>query len=75
MTTFETTIGIFTDYRVNSCITVADLYSKVNNYNKSVFTAADYCDKKLTTNLIRFDYDPYTGEPIDWAEVKRLLYN
>ena len=37
------------------------------------FTARQYCDYRCSTNLQRFNYDPFSGERIDWKKVKELL--
>lgn len=38
-----------------------------------VYTAKEYCDRRYTTNLERFNADPYTGEKINWKEVYNYL--
>ena len=68
MTTDNTTIGI--RYDDGNAITVEELRKDTIS---SYFTINQYCDFRYSTNIGRFNYDPYTGEKIDWKEVKRLL--
>ena len=37
------------------------------------YTPKEYCDFRFGTNLRRFHFDPYTGNKINWKEVKKLL--
>lgn len=37
------------------------------------WTARQYCDFRYSTNLHRFLFDPYTGEKLEWKEIKKLL--
>ncbi len=37
------------------------------------YTVDQLCDWRFSTNLQRFKYDPFTGEKIDWKEVKKYL--
>ena len=55
---------------------------EVKEYNKFVdeqgiascrikeYTLKDYCDKRKSTNLTRFEYCPYCGSKIDWKKIK-----
>ena len=73
MTNFKTTIGILSVTYEYTCIcTVNDLYDFVRE-DFCVYKARQFCDFRFSTNLQRFVYDPYTGEKIDWKEVKRLI--
>ncbi len=35
------------------------------------FTLDDYCDKRKSTDLTRFNYCPLCGKKIDWKAIKR----
>lgn len=34
------------------------------------YTLADYCDKRKSTDLTRFEYCPFCGKNIDWKAIK-----
>lgn len=34
------------------------------------YTLAEYCDKRVSTNLRQFDYCPICGKKIDWKTIK-----
>lgn len=72
MTNRETTIGILSSFfeRKTLC-TLGDFDEFYVGQNR--YTADEYCDFRYSTNLQRFKYDPFTGEEIDWKEVKRIL--
>lgn len=73
MTNFKTTIGVLSVTFEYTCVcTVSELYDHIRD-GISAFTARQYCDFRYSTNLERFKYDPFTGENIDWKEVKRLI--
>ena len=69
--TKHTCIGIFHDTADSYPITIHNLIGEIKRGVK--WSAAQYCDRRYTTNLLRFNYDPWTGEEIDWKEVKRFL--
>lgn len=71
VTSEHTYIGIFCDYEFAYPVTVLNLRNEMELGTK--WTATQYCDRRYSTNLERFNYDPWTGEKIDWKEVKRLL--
>ena len=37
------------------------------------WTRKQYCDKRVSTDLTRFDYCPYCGKKIDWRKMKREI--
>jgi hypothetical protein len=41
-------------------------------YNHGIkgWTLADYCDKRKSTDLTRFEYCPMCGKKIDWKSIK-----
>lgn len=69
--TEHTYIGIFHDTTDSYPITIHNLIEEMERGVK--WTPAQYCDRRYTTNLYRFNYDPWTGEEINWKEVKRFL--
>ena len=40
------------------------------NYGIKGWTLADYCDKRKSTDLTRFNYCPLCGKKIDWKAIK-----
>lgn len=38
-------------------------------YHKE-WSLKDYCDKRRSTDLTRFDYCPYCGKKIEWKKIK-----
>lgn len=36
---------------------------------EKVYTFKDYADKRKNTDLTRFDFCPYCGQPIDWKKI------
>ena len=34
------------------------------------YTIAEYCDKRINTDLEQFDYCPFCGKKIDWKKIK-----
>ena len=49
-----------------------DMYARYSpgRTPKAPFILADYCDKRRSTNLTRFEYCPYCGQKIDWKKIK-----
>ena len=40
-------------------------------YGARAWTLVDYCDKRKTTDLTRFEHCPTCGKKIDWKAIKR----
>ena len=40
------------------------------NHGIKVWTLSDYCDKRKSTDLTRFNYCPLCGKKIDWKAIK-----
>lgn len=68
----DTTIGVFLDYDSTKTVTIEQLASYIRR-GWTCYTPKQYCDMKYSNNLLHFNYDPYTGEKIDWKEVRKLL--
>ena len=81
----ECVIGIRYDYEGTDIITLSELKEHIENkkrlaernkddewlqslYNK--YTLEDYCDKRKSTDLTRFNYCPLCGKKIDWKSIK-----
>ena len=41
-------------------------------YGCRAWTLVDYCDKRKTTDLSRFEYCPACGKKIDWKTIKTM---
>ena len=48
----------------------AEWESKMYGVNEKYYTLADYCDKRKSTDLTRFNYCPLCGKKIDWKAIK-----
>lgn len=73
MTNSYTTIGVLSvDYDRTEIVNVIDLRLELK-LSSCCYAAKQYCDFRYSTNLQRFNYDPYTGDKIDWKKVKELL--
>ena len=81
----ECCIGIKYDYENTELVTLAELkgyierekrlseYSKNSDRWQSMcnkYTLDDYCDKRKSTDLTRFNYCPFCGKRIDWKTIK-----
>ena len=72
MVSLDTTIGeLCVSYDHTYLCTIKDLKEELNH--GCYYDSKKYCDFRHSTNLLRFNFDPYTGEKIDWKEVKTLL--
>lgn len=67
----NTTIGIITSFDVESLCTIEELGERFAGQSR--YTAQQYCDSRCNTNLQRFVYDPFTGEKIDWKQVREMI--
>ena len=47
-----------------------DVLFKDYNHGIKGWTLADYCDKRKSTDLTRFNYCPLCGKKIDWKAIK-----
>ena len=47
-----------------------DVLFKDYNHGIKGWTLADYCDRRKSTNLTRFNYCPLCGKKIDWKAIK-----
>ena len=50
---------------------LCNLYNKYKLDNpKPPHILKDYCDRRKSTNLTRFEFCPYCGKKIDWKKIK-----
>lgn len=72
--TNKTIIGVF--YYTDDCefVTVDDLLRLIA-MGGTTYTMADYTDRRKSTNITRFNFDPFTGEKVEWGRMrKRYIY-
>lgn len=80
----ECWIGVRYDYENTDLVTLVDLKEHIESHNRMVefwqtcgFPAtkeeklSDYCDKRKSTDLTRFNYCPLCGKKIDWKTIKK----
>ena len=75
----EHIIGIVYHYDATGLVTLDELkeYIEANRYaydqfwTQNYYTLSDYCDKRKSTDMTRFNYCPKCGEKIDWKAIKR----
>lgn len=76
MSTFtdkNTVIGIWNDYDDTREINVEELGEMIKYGTDVVYNSSQFCDRRCSTNLTRFNFDPYTGDKIDWKVVYKIL--
>lgn len=79
MSNCEHIIGIVYNYESTDLVTLDDLkdHIEASKYAYDHFctmtyhTLTDYCDKRKSTDMTRFEYCPICGEKIDWKAIKR----
>ena len=47
-----------------------DLLFRDYNHGVKLWVLSEYCDKRKSTDLTRFDYCPMCGKKIDWKAIK-----
>lgn len=75
----EHIIGFKYDYENSDIITLDELkmHIEANRYDYEQFyilkyyTLSDYCDKRKSTDITRFNYCPICGKKVDWKAIKR----
>ncbi len=72
----NTIVGIMNDYDNSYCISLNDLFKQSKdgdkNHCNSIYTMKEYGDWRFSTDLQRFNFDPFTGKKIDWKIVKNF---
>lgn len=84
MSEHECIIGMYYDYENTELVTVNELLEKIESEHrlydyvrslgikrKPPYTLEDYCDRRKSTNLTRFEFCPYCGKKIGWKEIKK----
>ena len=73
----ECCIGVRYDYENADLVTLADLKEHIETMkrlpsysHKKPYELADYCDKRKSTDLTRFNYCPLCGKKINWKAIK-----
>ena len=78
----ECVIGIKHDYEDTRLVTLKQLKDEIEwlqsrkksfaeyGINTKIYTLVDYCDKRRSTDLTRFNYCPICGKKIDWKAIK-----
>ena len=73
----ECWIGVRYDYENTALVTLTDLKEHIETmkrlpsyFHTKPYELTDYCDKRKTTDLTRFNYCPLCGKKIDWKAIK-----
>ena len=78
----ECCIGVLRDYEDTRLVDLEELkrniqeqkeyaeWKKRFGVNDKYYTLADYCDKRKSTDVKRFNYCPLCGKKIDWKAIK-----
>ena len=74
---YECWIGVRYDYENTDIVTLADLKEHIETmkmlpsyFHQKPYELVDYCDKRKSTDLTRFNYCPICGKKIDWKAIK-----
>ena len=84
MSEHECVIGMYYNYEETKLVTIDQLLQEIENDFKhydllqslgikrstSPYTLKDYCDRRKSTYLTRFEFCPYCGKKIDWNKLK-----
>ena len=76
-------IGILNDYENTQAVTEFGLKEHIKDRNglqqyekdlgiepSKVYSLSDYCDRRKSTDLFRFNYCPVCAKKIEWGEIK-----
>lgn len=73
----ECIVGMLHEYENTELVTIAELKKHIekenrlpNYFNKKPYQLSDYCDKRKSTDLTRFEYCPICGKNIGWKVIK-----
>ena len=78
-TKHECIIGFINNFKKRDVVTldglkahiIANRFAFNHSNRRSYYTLSDYCDKRKSVDMIRFDYCPICGRKIDWEAIKR----
>ena len=75
----ECWIGVRYDYEDTDITTLAELKEHIeimkrlpSYFHQNPYELVDYCDKRKSTDLTRFNYCPFCGKKIDWKAIKEM---
>ena len=81
----ECVVGMRNAYEYTDLVTLAELKEYIEREKRlaeshkdcewlqsicNKYTLEDYCDKRKSTDLTRFEYCPWCGKKIDWKAIK-----
>ena len=69
----DTCLGMVLDWDDTRLIYWKDIFKQ--DYLTSQYSIEQDLDIACETDLVRFDYDPFTGEKIDWGKLKEAYDN
>lgn len=67
-----TILGIISDYEDARLISVGELLEYVKS-GKTCYSLKQYFDRRCSTDLQRFNFDPFNGDKIDWTNLKKNI--
>lgn len=70
MSEHECIIGMYFDFDDTQLVTVSELKELIEECLYHRYSFEDYCDRRKSTNLTRFEFCPYCGKKIDWKKIK-----
>lgn len=71
MMNVNTYIGLWRGIERDYLITIGEMVKEVTETVFPIaFTWEQLCDRRFSTCIQQFNYDPFTGEKIDWKELK-----
>ena len=70
MSEHKCVIGMYFEYDDTQLVTVDELKALAEETLFCCYSFKDYCDKRKSTNLTRFEFCPYCGKKIDWKKIK-----
>lgn len=73
----ECIVGMLYNYEATDIVTLSELKEHIQRnkrlpsyFHKKPYELADYCDKRKSTDLSRFEFCPLCGKEIDWKALK-----
>lgn len=67
-----TILGIISDYEDTRLISVGELLEYVKS-GKTCYSLKQYLDRRCSTDLQRFNFDPFNGDKIDWSKLRKIF--
>ena len=69
MSEHKCVIGMYFEYDDTQLVTVDELKALAEETLFYRYSFKDYCDRRKSTNLTRFEFCPYCGKKIDWKKI------